>query len=116
MYDKEKVGYAFCGNPKYIRAADNCTQHFDSDKFMANYNTKCYGKKSCTLDLTASEWYKAGESSKCKSQYSRVYVQTTCKLQSSEMVHDKTLAIIATFLVLMISSCFYEKIREYQRN
>lgn len=114
--DGQRIGNAYCGNPAYIKKEDNCTEFFDEAKFKSFYNTKCLHKKTCLIDLTDNQWFMPNISAKCLNPETRIYFQTTCQLKNSEMSHDKTVAIIATFLVLTISSCFYERVREFQRN
>lgn len=49
-YEDYPVGNAFCGNPDYLAAADNCASILN-DNFKESFEASCLGEASCTLNL-----------------------------------------------------------------
>lgn len=114
-----KIGNNYCGKHTWLKPEDDCTSEmFDKEAFKKEYTAKCLGeKKECSITLNDPKWIKdATSNTKCNNKNSRIYLQTECTLKNSELVKDKTIAIIAMFIMLLVSAFYYERIREYQKN
>ena len=45
------VGYAYCGDHKFLAKDADCTSMFNEKKFKEYFDKNCVGKKSCKYNM-----------------------------------------------------------------
>lgn len=77
-----KVGNDFCGNPQLLQDDTDCSDLVDMDKLIADYDTQCFNKDKCKINLasyahTDPDKLKALRK-ECKNEFTQIYIQTSC--------------------------------------